>query len=113
MPLPIILPRGDPDKKPELVAPAQGVPVLLNDGSWGLADGTSAATVYVTGALCLLLEDKPDLKSDHSNGGADTVDSVKRLLMESVIPEEGQAGHDDQYGYGLLNIEGLLAAAQS
>jgi len=38
---------------------------------------------------------------------------VKRLLMESVIPEEGQAGHDDQYGYGLLDIEGLLAAAQS
>ena len=113
LPLPIILPRGDPDKKPELVAPAQGVPVLLADGSWGLADGTSAATVYVTGALCLLLEYNPDLKSDQTDNGADTVDSVKRLLMESVIPEEGQAGHDDQYGYGLLDIEGLLAAAQS
>jgi len=113
LPLPIILPRDDPDKKPELVAPAQGVPVLLADGSWGLADGTSAATVYVTGALCLLLEYNPDLKSDQTDNGADTVDSVKRLLMESVIPEEGQAGHDDQYGYGLLDIEGLLAAAQS
>ena len=113
LPLPIILPRGDPDKKPELVAPAQGVPVLLTDGSWGLADGTSAATVYVTGALCLLLEDKPELKADQSDGGADTVDAVKRLLMESVVPEEGQAGHDDQYGYGLLDIGGLLAAAQS
>lgn len=113
LPLPIILPRGDPDKKPEVVAPAQGVPVLLNDGSWGLADGTSAATVYVTGALCLLLEDKPDLKAGGANGGADTVDTVKRWLMESVNPQEGQVGHDDQYGYGLLDIDGLLAAAQS
>ena len=25
----------------------QGVPVLLEDGGWGIADGTSAATVYV------------------------------------------------------------------
>lgn len=112
-PLPILLPRGDPDKKPELVAPAQGVPVLLKDGTWGLADGTSAATVYVTGAICLLLESKPELKADESNGGADNVDAVKRWLMQSVVPEEGQTGHDDLYGYGLLDIKGLLDAPQS
>lgn len=113
LPLPILLPRGDPDKKPELVAPASAVPVLLNDGSWGLADGTSAATVYVTGALSLLLEANPELKSNNDDTNADTVDSIKLLLMESVTPEEGQTGHDDQYGYGLLNIEGLLAQAQA
>lgn len=112
LPLPILLPRGDPNKKPELVAPAQGVPVLLKDGSWGLADGTSAATVYVTGAICLLLQSKPDLKADESDGGADNVDAVKRWLMQSVVPEEGQVGHDDLYGYGLLNIKGLLEAPQ-
>lgn len=113
LPLPILLPRGDPNKKPEVVAPAQGVPVLLNDGSWGLADGTSAATVYVTGAICLLLESKPDLIPPETGGSADTVDAVKRWLMESSRPQEGQVGHDDHYGYGLLDIEALLAAAQS
>ena len=112
LPLPILLPRADPDKKPELVAPAEAVPVLLDDGSWGLADGTSAATVYVTGALSLLLQANPELKADGSNAGPDTVDSVKRWLMESVTPQEGQTDHDDNYGYGLLNIEGLLAMAQ-
>jgi subtilisin family serine protease len=112
-PLPVLLPRGDPDRKPEVVAPAEAVPVLLTDGSWGLADGTSAATVYVTGAICLLLESKPDLISTDASGSADNVDAVKRWLMESVTPREGQTGHDDQYGYGLLNIGGLLDAAQS
>ena len=113
LPLPILLPRADPDKKPEVVAPAEGVPVLLNDGSWGLADGTSAATVYVTGAICLLLQSKPELIPSETNGNADNVDAVKRWIMESAQPEEGQVGHDDQYGYGLLDIESLLAAPQS
>ena len=110
LPLPILMPRGDPNKKPEVVAPAEGVPVLTEDGGWGIADGTSAATVYVTGALCLLLEEKPELKPATSNG-ADTVDSVKRWLMDSAVPEEGQTTHDDYYGYGLLNVSGLIDLA--
>ena len=111
LPLPILMPRGDPNKKPEIVAPAEGVPVLTEDGAWGIADGTSAATVYVTGALCLLLEEKPDLKADVSEGGADNVDAVKRWLMESAVPEEGQTTHDDYYGYGLLNVSGIIDLA--
>lgn len=111
LPLPILMPRGDPNKKPEIVAPAEGVPVLTEDGAWGIADGTSAATVYVTGALCLLLEEKPDLRADVSENGADNVDAVKRWLMESAVPEEGQTTHDDYYGYGLLNVSGLIDLA--
>ena len=111
LPLPILMPRGDPNKKPEIVAPAEGVPVLTEDGAWGIADGTSAATVYVTGAICLLLEEKPDLKADVSENGADNVDAVKRWLMESAVPEEGQTTHDDYYGYGLLNVSGLIDLA--
>lgn len=111
LPLPILMPRGDPNKKPEIVAPAEGVPVLTENGGWGIADGTSAATVYVTGALCLLLEQKPDLKPDPATNGADKVDTVKRWLMDSAVPEEGQATHDDYYGYGLLNVSGFIDLA--
>ena len=111
LPLPVLMPRGDPNKKPEIVAPAEGVPVLLENGGWGIADGTSAATVYVTGALCLLLEEKPSLKADQSDGGADTVNAVKQWLMNSAVPEEGQSTHDDYYGYGLLSIRGLITEA--
>lgn len=111
LPLPVLMPRGDPNKKPEVVAPAEGVPVLLNNGGWGIADGTSAATVYVTGALCLLLEAKPDLRADQSQGGSDNVNAVKQWLMNSAVPEDGQVGHDDYYGYGLLSIRGLIEEA--
>ena len=111
LPLPILMPRGDPDKKPEIVAPAEAVPVLLDNGGWGLADGTSAATVYVTGALCLLLQEKPSLKADESSGGSDNINAVKQWLMESAVPESGQVTHDDYYGYGLLNVSGLIQEA--
>ena len=111
LPLPILMPRGDPDKKPEVVAPAEGVPVLTSDGGWGIADGTSAATVYVTGALCLLLEEKPSLMADQSTGGADNVNAVKEWLKDSAVMEDGQTTHDDYYGYGLLNVTGLIQEA--
>ncbi|HJM54895.1 MAG TPA: S8 family serine peptidase [Poseidonia sp.] len=113
VPLPPLLPRNDPHKKPEIVAPAEGVPVLTNDGGWGLADGTSAATVYVTGALALLLEQQPELKANGSQGNADNINQVKTWLMETSVPQEGQTGHDDRYGYGLLHIAELLNSANS
>ena len=113
VPLPPLLPRNDPHKKPEIVAPAEGVPVLTNDGGWALADGTSAATVYVTGALALLLEQQPELKANGSQGNADNINLVKTWLMESSAPEEGQTGHDNRYGYGMLHISALLERASS
>jgi subtilisin family serine protease len=78
-----------------------------------LADGTSAATVYVTGALALLLEENPSLKANGSQGNADNINLVKTWLMESSAPEEGQTGHDDRYGYGLLQIKELLERVDS
>ncbi|MBT5453285.1 MAG: S8 family serine peptidase [Euryarchaeota archaeon] len=113
LPLPILLPRNDPHKKPEIVAPGERVPVLTNEGGWGLADGTSAATVYVTGALALLLEENPSLKANGSQGNADNINLVKTWLMESSAPEEGQTEHDDRYGYGLLQIKELLERVDS
>ena len=108
LPLPIILPRSDPNKKPEVVAPGQGVPVLTTDGGWGLADGTSASTVYVTGALALLLEQRPELKADDDSSNQDSVQTVKEWLMQTVTPQDGQTDHDDRYGYGLLHMQALI-----
>ena len=113
LPLPVLLPRNDPHKKPEIVAPGERVPVLTKDGGWGLADGTSASTVYVTGALALLLEENPSLKANGSQGSADNINLVKTWLMDSAVPKEGQSGHDDRFGYGLLQIEALLDQANS
>tara|TARA_Y100000766_G_scaffold89281_1_gene75803 strand:- start:2331 stop:3473 length:1143 start_codon:yes stop_codon:yes gene_type:complete len=108
---PFKFPRTDPDKKPELVAPAKEVPVLNTQGTWSSASGTSAATVFVTGAIALLLEAHPELASNDTSGDVSTIDEVKDWLMQTVQPKDGQTDHDDNYGYGLLDIEALLEKA--
>lgn len=107
---PFMLPRADPHQKPELVAPAHNVAVINSQGSWSLVDGTSAATVYVTGAVALLLQDNPQLAESTSSANSE---QVKEWIQQSVQPYEGQSGHDDDYGYGLLNIQALLDMAQA
>ena len=106
--LPLILPRQDPHKKPEVVAPAEGVPVVNNDGTWSIVDGTSAATVFVTGAIALLLEAQPSLAGNETSGSSASVIQIKQALMDTAKPQPGQDGHDDDYGYGMLQIENLI-----
>jgi serine protease AprX len=106
--LPLILPRQDPHKKPEIVAPAKGVPVINNDGTWSIVDGTSAATVFVTGAIALLLEAVPSLAANETSGSSASVIQIKQALMDTAKPLPGQDGHDDDYGYGMLQIENLI-----
>ena len=109
--IPFKLPRGDPDKKPELVAPAKDVPVLNTQGTWSSSSGTSAATVYVTGAIAILLEAHPELASNGTSADVSTIDEGKDWIMQSVQPQDGQSDHDNDYGYGLLDIEALLELA--
>ena len=109
--------RSDPDKKPELVAPGERIPMLnaqIGDTNslyaWG--SGTSGATVWVTGALAHMLEHRPDLAHNGSSGGErQTVEDVKQWIRESVVPQDGQSGHDDYYGYGRLQVDALIALA--
>lgn len=110
---PLRLPRQDPNKKPEIVAPAESVPVINNQNSWSIVDGTSAATVFVTGAIALLLESSPELSSDSQQANSGTVTQIKQLILNSVKAQEGQEEHDDNYGYGLLQINDLIIASGS
>tara|TARA_B100000686_G_scaffold193783_1_gene200661 strand:+ start:2596 stop:3759 length:1164 start_codon:yes stop_codon:yes gene_type:complete len=107
-----ILPRNDPDMKPEIVAPGHEVPVLFaggtgNDDWWGWSSGTSAATAWVSGYLAILLEENPDLQRENSQG-RQSIQSVKNAITENSQMEEGQSEHDDHYGYGLLRIDRLI-----
>ena len=111
-----LLPRGNPDKKPELVAPGEKLPVLnaqiggtTAKYAWG--SGTSGATVWVSAAIAHLLEARPDLQHDGTAGGRSTVEDVKVWIQNSVTPAEGQSGHDDYYGYGRLRADALLEQA--
>ena len=107
-------PRQDPDKKPELVAPGEKLPILNaqigTDVLYAWGSGTSGATVWVSGAIAHLLEHRPDLGQNGSSGGSrNTVGDVKGWIKDSVAPKDGQAEHDNYYGYGRLQVDALLA----
>ena len=108
-----ILPRSDPHKKPEIVAPGHEVPVLMASGVgnsewWGWSSGTSAATAWVSGSLALLLQENPDLQRENSSG-RQSIEGVKDALTQSSQKKDGQESHDDHYGYGLLRIDLLIS----
>ena len=108
-----IFPRSDPDKKPEVVAPGHEVPILmaggLSSGSWwGWSSGTSASTAWVSGALALILEERPELQREGGSGGPGAVSQMKEIISDNSQMKEGQNEHDDHYGYGLLRVDLLL-----
>ena len=108
-----ILPRSNPDKKPEIVAPGHEVPVLMasgvgNSGWWGWSSGTSAATAWVSGSLALLLQDDPELQRENSSG-RESIEEVKVAITQASQMMDGQDSHDDHYGYGHLRIDKLVS----
>lgn len=117
--IPPKLSRQDPDKKPELVAPAESVPVLVstNTGSnepsqytYGTASGTSAATVYVSSAIALMLQSNQNLSRNGTEGGSsETIERVKQWIKESSQSRNNQEEHDEYYGYGILQVDALIS----
>ncbi len=108
-----ILPRSDPNKKPEIVAPGHEVPVLMasgvgNNGWWGWSSGTSAATAWVSASLALLLQENPELQRENSSG-REAIEGVKEAITYSSQMRENQETHDDHYGYGHLRIDVLIS----
>ena len=105
-------PRTSPDQKPEIIAPGVNVVSTWLDGGYSSSTGTSDATVFVTGALALVLEAHPELKPQWDNTDrTQCINLVKQALMDSAIPYAAQVSpHDDRYGYGNLNAIGWIEA---
>ena len=98
--------RQSPHQKPEVVAPGSRIISTGNDNLWYSSSGTSDSTVFVTGALALILEAYPSLKASGSGGSA-CVELVKRALADSArSPLEVE--HDVQWGYGVLDGQAWL-----
>ena len=107
--------RSTPDQKPEVVAPG----VMIHStfvseelgATWSRSDGTSDATVFVTGALALILERhrghaalQPAAVGDRA-----PIDLVKQALAASCDPSPlMQDEHHLRYGYGVLNATAWL-----
>jgi serine protease AprX len=101
--------RGNPNLKPEIIAPGKSIISTGVGDTWYSSSGTSDSTVFVTAALALILEDLPMLKAQFDSDGS-CVDSVKEALRMST--QSGGNLHDSQSGYGELNAGDWLEEAR-
>lgn len=101
--------RQNPHMKPEVIAPGERIISTGEENLWYSSSGTSDATVFVTGALALILEDQPRLKPQ-PGGDATCLVEVKRALLQSL--GEGDGEHDPRGGYGFLDAEEWLEQAR-
>ena len=98
--------RTEPNQKPEVTAPGVGI-ISTSDPEMAIpysaSTGTSDATVFVTGALALILERHGDAIPD-GNTSRFGISLVKQALADSCQPNALQGeGHHPRWGYGLLD----------
>ena len=97
-----------PNQKPEVTAPGVSI-ISTSDPNlavpYSSSTGTSDATVFVTGALALILERHGDaLTRNGLDADREDVDLVKEALSESCRQNPLQGGeHHPRFGYGMLD----------
>jgi subtilisin family serine protease len=85
---------------PQLVAPGANIHTTDHFGAYIDTSGTSLAAAHVSGALALLLSARLHLSADEQAA----------LLTGSAV-DLGQAGPDNVFGYGRLNVAALINRA--
>ena len=102
--------RQHPNLKPEIIAPGVRIVSTGSDGQWYSSSGTSDSTVFVTGALALILQDQPQLRPSATLSNS-CIDEVKQALRTSA--SNSIIDHDDLLGYGNLDAGAWLKEVRS
>ena len=98
--------RIEPNQKPEVSAPGVDI-ISTSDPSfsipYSLSTGTSDSTVFVTGALALILE-RHGAALETIEDPYEMIILVKQALADSCQPNALQGGeHHPRWGYGVLD----------
>ncbi|NOR46717.1 MAG: S8 family serine peptidase, partial [Methanosarcinaceae archaeon] len=84
---------GDTYIKPDVTAPGVNIISTNYPGGYATASGTSMATPHVSGAAALILQAYPDM----------TPLEVRQLLEDTAV-DLGDAGKDNTYGSGRIDV---------
>lgn len=93
--------------KPDIVAPGsvENAPSASADNAYGPFSKTSAATAVAAGGIALIHEHLED-----ELGAAPLASTVKALVIHTAR-DQGDAGPDPVYGWGLLDVENAVRVA--
>lgn len=81
----------------EVVAPGQGILSTFAFGEYALISGTSQAAPHVAGLAALIWSQHPGF----------TADQVRWAISGTAL-DLGAAGHDEAFGYGLIQVPGAV-----
>ena len=90
-------------EKIELAAPGVSIKSTLRGGGYGTMKGTSQAAAHVSGAAAILLAKELSQNKDDKSQADDV-----RELLDSSATDFGDAGRDQYFGFGLVNLTKAL-----
>lgn len=84
--------------KVDFISPGREIYACWLNNGYKIVKGTSFAAPFLAAIIALILSKYPELKN---------VNDVKRILVKYSV-DRGEAGRDDSYGYGSIDINKLL-----
>jgi len=104
----------------ELAAPGVDVRSTWRDGTYETHSGTSAACPHVSGTAALVLASSESAIQDYNgdgtpetNGDGVWTNEEVRAVIRVTADDLGDSGHDNFYGYGLVDTEESVTGEQT
>ncbi|GGA64585.1 S8 family serine peptidase [Ornithinibacillus halotolerans] len=96
------------DFKPEITAPGGQIYSTINNGEYGIKNGTSMAAPHVAGGSALVMQ---RVDEEFGLDGRDRVELAKKLLMNTASPVEfeGAPVSPRRQGAGLMQLHAALS----